>query len=172
MSWSGLFETQFDASFDAIVIAPFGAVGIRTDGERISRLTFLPSATQARLPANRLAAKAVEQVQAYLADPAFSFDLPLAEAGTAFQQKVWEQIAMVPVGSTRSYGAIARHIRSAPRAVGQACGANPYPLITPCHRVIAASGEIGGFSGSADNANYLLEIKRWLLAHEGVIIRK
>ena len=158
-------------SYDAIVPAPFGAVGLRTDGGAIVGLDFLPPGTVAKPPANVLASEAARQVAQYLTQPDFRFDLPLAEAGTAFQRTVWQQIAAVASGRVTSYGQIAARIHSAPRAVGQACGANPYPLVTPCHRVLSATGGLGGFSGRADDAAFLLGVKRWLLAHEGVKLR-
>lgn len=102
----------------------------------------------------------------YCADPAYQFDLPLRSAGTDFQRKVWDAISSIPAGSMRTYGELARHVGSAPRAVGQACGANWFPVVIPCHRVTAAGG-LGGFSNSDDPNGYLLGIKRWLLAHEG-----
>ena len=74
------------------------------------------------------------------------------------------KISAIEAGRTRSYGELARELRSAARAVGQACGANPLPLVVPCHRVLAAGG-IGGFAHS--EGGFLLEVKRWLLAHEG-----
>jgi methylated-DNA-[protein]-cysteine S-methyltransferase len=84
--------------------------------------------------------------------------------GTAFQRRVWQAIAAIPVGQTRTYGQIARQIGSGPRAVANACGANNTPLLIPCHRVVAQNG-IGGFMQSKQNG---LLIKQWLLAHEGV----
>ncbi len=168
MPLSKLYDTQFDA----IVPAPFGAVGIRTENEAIAELAFLPPRTQAIAPKNALAAEAARQVVRYFAEPGFRFSLPLLDAGTPFQRKVWEQIGAVTSGSTTTYGAIAKRLRSAPRAVGQACGANPYPLITPCHRVVSASGGLGGFSGRVDDGDFLLQVKRWLLAHEGATAPK
>ena len=91
--------------------------------------------------------------------------MPLRPSGTAFQRRVWEQISAIPNHQTRTYGELAIALRNAPRAVGQACGANPFPLIVPCHRVIAAGGGLGGFS--RQRGGFLLDIKRWLLAHEG-----
>jgi O-6-methylguanine DNA methyltransferase len=87
-------------------------------------------------------------------------------AGTAFQQEVWKVTTSVPSGGTISYGRIARAIGrpAATRAVGQACGANPIPVIVPCHRVLAASGRLGGFSGG-------LDWKRKLLGAEGVHVQ-
>ena len=114
---------------------------------------------------NALAAEAVRQLKAYFADPCFVFGLPLRPAGTSFQRRVWSEIAAIPSCQTRSYGELARVLHSAPRAVGQACGANPYAVIVPCHRVIAAGGALGGFA--RNGGDFLLGIKRWLLAHEG-----
>jgi methylated-DNA-[protein]-cysteine S-methyltransferase len=157
--------------YDAIVPAPFGAIGIRTDRDSIVGLDFLPPKFAAKPASNPLAAKAAQQVVQYLAQPGFRFDLPLAVSGTPFQRKVWQQISVVPTGKATTYGQIAKRIRSAPRAVGQACGANPLPLITPCHRVLTVSGGLGGFSGRAGDADFLLRVKSWLLAHEGVEVR-
>lgn len=86
--------------------------------------------------------------------------------GSAFQIKVWKQLLKIPIGKTISYGEMARRVKKpgAARAVGVALGANPVPLIMPCHRVIAANGGLGGFSGG-------LAVKRALLAHEGLAFR-
>lgn len=83
--------------------------------------------------------------------------------GTEFQQRVWEELLWIPCGETRSYGEVAKNIRKpkAVRAVGGACGANPIPLLIPCHRVLATNRQIGGFSGG-------LEWKKKLLATEGL----
>jgi len=116
---------------------------------------------------NALAEKAARQIARYLKQPDFRFNLPLAPAGSAFQQKVWTAIAAIPRGQVRTYGQIAKFVQSAPRAVGQACGANWYPLVIPCHRVTAAGG-LGGFSHHDDEDGFHLGVKRWLLAHEGV----
>jgi methylated-DNA-[protein]-cysteine S-methyltransferase len=78
---------------------------------------------------------------------------------------VWEAIAAIPRGRTLTYGQVAKQVRSAPRAVGQACGANWFPLVIPCHRVVGAKS-LGGFGHHGEG--FHLEIKRWLLAHEGV----
>ncbi|MDR2787732.1 MAG: methylated-DNA--[protein]-cysteine S-methyltransferase [Candidatus Accumulibacter sp.] len=149
--------------FQAVVAAPVFCFGIRCDETEIFALEFLsPRAEQA--PANALAAEAVRQLNAYLADADSSFSLPLRPAGTRFQRRVWEEIARIPSHQTRSYGDLAKALRSAPRAVGQACGANPYPVAVPCHRVIAADGGLGGFA--RQGGEFFLEIKRWLLGHE------
>uniref|UniRef100_UPI00145D05CA methylated-DNA--[protein]-cysteine S-methyltransferase n=1 Tax=Aromatoleum evansii TaxID=59406 RepID=UPI00145D05CA len=113
---------------------------------------------------NPLAERAATQLLEWLDDPDRPFDLPLAERGTAFQRRVWSAIAAIPRGAHRTYGEIAAEIGSAARAVGQACGANPFPIIVPCHRVMAAGGGIGGFANST--GGYLLDTKRWLLRFE------
>ena len=91
-----------------------------------------------------------------------SFDLLLAPMGTAFQRKVWRALQDIPYGSVSRYGELARLIDSGPRAVGSACGRNPLPIIIPCHRVIAADGSLGGYSGQDG-----LETKQFLLTLEG-----
>jgi methylated-DNA-[protein]-cysteine S-methyltransferase len=88
-------------------------------------------------------------------------DLPLNPAGTAFQRRVWAAMQAIPRGLTRRYGDLARDLHSSPRAVGTACGANPIPIIIPCHRVTGASG-LGGYSGGDGPATkrYLLGLER------------
>lgn len=153
--------------FAAVVAAPFGAVGIRTGPDLIQELVYLPPSFQATAPRDRLAARAARQVERYLRQPDFRFDLPLAVVGTPFQHRVWAAIAAIPRGGVLTYGQIAKLVRSAPRAVGQACGANWFPLVIPCHRVIAAGG-LGGFSNHDEANGFHIGVKRWLLAHEGV----
>lgn len=151
--------------FDAVVKAPFGGIGIRIDAGVVSEAVYLPASIAPKPARHALANEAVRQIKRYWQDPSFVFDLPLAPRGTAFQRNVWREISAIPSGATLSYGAIARTLRSGPRAVGGACGANWYSLIIPCHRVLAANG-LGGF-GEGDGG-FHLNIKRWLLAHEGV----
>lgn len=154
--------------FSAIVAAPFGAIGIRTDAGLLRELVYLPPHFHEKDAQDVVAADTARQVRQYLADPDFQFSLPLMEAGSAFQQKVWSAISSIPRGTVRTYGQIARHIGSAPRAVGQACGANWFPLVIPCHRVTAAGG-LGGFSNHDDENGFHLSVKRWLLRHEGAV---
>ena len=103
-----------------------------------------------------------QALEKYFAGQPVSFeDLPLDLQGSPFHLQVWRELRKVPPGKTVSYQELARRLGKpkAARAVGQACGANPIPLIVPCHRVIAANGKLGGFSSG-------LERKRWLLEHE------
>lgn len=154
------------ALFAAIVPAPFGAVGIRTEPGIVRELVYLPRSFSEQAPVDPLSERAARQIERYFAEPDFRFDLPLAAVGTAFQHRVWDVISAIPRGSVLTYGEVAKRIKSAPRAVGQACGANWFPLVIPCHRV-TASGGLGGFSNHDDAAGFHVGVKRWLLAHEG-----
>ena len=162
-----MYASQNSQLFSAIVEAPFGAVGIRTEPGVIRELVYLPRSFNEKEPVDPLSERAALQIERYLKEPDFRFDLPLADVGTAFQRCVWEVISRIPRGDVLTYGQVAKLIRSAPRAVGQACGANWFPLIIPCHRV-TASGGLGGFSNHDDETSFHLGVKRWLLAHEGV----
>lgn len=150
-------------AYQAIVSAPGFCLGVCCDNDEVVGLTFLPPCSEVA-PDNPLAAEVDRQLRAYLADPEFVFSLPLRPAGTRFQRRVWEQIAAIPGRETRTYGDLAHLLKTAPRAVGQACGANPYPVVVPCHRVVAAGGGLGGFA--RQGGGFLLDVKRWLLAHE------
>jgi methylated-DNA-[protein]-cysteine S-methyltransferase len=158
--------------FSAIVGAPFGAIGIRTeqqDGQhRVRELVYLPPHYAEKAPLDPAAEQAAAQVTRYFEDADFRFELPLLEAGSEFQRRVWELIGAIPRGSVRTYGQLAKLLESHPRAVGQACGANWFPLVIPCHRVTAAGG-LGGFSNTDDENGFHLSVKRWLLRHEGAL---
>ncbi len=151
--------------FSAIVPAPFGAVGIRIEGDVLKELSYLPAQYKAKPASDKLSKKVATQVAAYLKNPDYVFDLDLPEVGTEHQRKVWSVINAIPRGKVLTYGEVAHKIRSAPRAVGQACGANWFPLIIPCHRVTATGG-IGGFA--RHDGGFHQSVKRWLLQHEQV----
>jgi methylated-DNA-[protein]-cysteine S-methyltransferase len=151
--------------FSAVLPAPTFSLGIRCNEDEITEIVYLEPSAEIT-PMSLLAKEAVRQLKAYLKDSHFEFGLPLAPTGTPFQRKVWAQIAAIPCGATRSYGEVATAIHSGPRAVGNACGANPYPLVVPCHRVLAANHGLGGFA--RQRGGFLLDVKRWLLQHEGI----
>jgi methylated-DNA-[protein]-cysteine S-methyltransferase len=111
--------------------------------------------------ATPLLAEARRQLDAYFAGALRRFDLPLAPHGSPHERRVWEAMRRIPYGQTRSYSDLARDVGSGPRAVGNACGKNPIPIVIPCHRVLAKGG-IGGYSGGRG-----LPTKRLLLALEG-----
>jgi methylated-DNA-[protein]-cysteine S-methyltransferase len=149
--------------FQAVVAAPGFSLGIRCDDDEITGIEFIEPCGES-VPTTPLSVEAARQMRAWLDDAAFSFGLPLRPAGTPFRQRVWARIKDIPRGETRTYGELAAAIGSGPRAVGGACGANPYPVVVPCHRVVAANGGLGGFAGNRDG--FLLDVKRWLLEHE------
>ncbi|SAK43586.1 methylated-DNA-(protein)-cysteine S-methyltransferase [Caballeronia catudaia] len=154
--------------FDAVIEAPFGKVGIRADEACVREIVYLPADVDSIAPEKPLVIDAAAQIRAYFEQPSIRFDLPLATCGTAFQQRVWRGISSIGAGHVWTYGQLAREIGSVPRAVGQACGSNPLPIVIPCHRVVA-SGGIGGFAHHPGEGFYR-NVKRWLLAHEGVSI--
>lgn len=106
--------------------------------------------------------EAARQLTAYFAGDLTTFDLPLRVEGSDFQRAVCAAMAAIPLGETRTYGDIARDLGATAQAVGQACGANPIPILIPCHRVMGAHGKLTGFSGAGG-----VETKVWLLKHEG-----
>ena len=156
-------------SNDCVIAAPFGCLGITTEmvegSLMLARIRYLPASAKHRAPSNALAALVEQQCQAYFADPRAVFDLPLKPQGTAFQQRVWHAVAQLQAGEKTTYGAIAAHLHSGARAVGGACGANYFPLVIPCHRVVAKAN-LGGFMGQ-DAPGLYRDIKLWLLKHEG-----
>jgi methylated-DNA-[protein]-cysteine S-methyltransferase len=117
-------------------------------------------------PAADLLAMARKQLEEYFARQRTTFDLPLEALGSAFEHRVWNALRAIPFGTTTTYGALAKQLgdRNATRAVGLANGKNPIPIIVPCHRVVGAKGELTGFGGG-------LDCKRWLLEHEGSLMR-
>jgi methylated-DNA-[protein]-cysteine S-methyltransferase len=157
--------TETFTAYDAIAAAPGFSLGIRccATEHQVSAIDFLPPQA-IKAPTTAIAAETIHQLNAYFQDPHFTFNLPLKTSGTPFQRQVWAQIVAIPHGKTRTYGELAKTLQNAPRAVGQACGANPLPIIVPCHRVIAQNGGLGGFN--RQGGGFLVEIKRWLLAHE------
>ena len=152
-------------SFHAKYPAPFAVLGIRTLGERVIDIEYLPAGIATLAPLNKVAERACREIERYLGDPEYAPKIPFEYSGTAFQCRVWRAVSTIPAGRTLTYLDVARRLRTAPRPVGGACGANRIPIVIPCHRVVSASG-IGGFMRSKGAGP--LAIKRWLLRHEGV----
>lgn len=138
-------------------------VAVKTRGERVAEIRYLPPEAPLKSPCNALAERTARQLVRYREDPDACFDLPLLIEGTLFQRRLWDALCEIPRGRTLTYGELARRLGGEARAVGQACGDNRLPIVIPCHRVVAANG-IGGFAHAT--TGYLLEAKRWLLAHE------
>jgi methylated-DNA-[protein]-cysteine S-methyltransferase len=144
--------------------APFAVLGIRTAGATLAGIDYLPKGAATLDPLDRMAERVCRQIERYLDDPEHRFDLQFDYRGTEFQCRVWRAIRAIPSGRTLTYLDVARRLRTAPRPVGGACGANRIPLVIPCHRVLG-SGGIGGFMHMRRGPG--IEIKRWLLRHEG-----
>ena len=139
---------------------PIGPLAIAEEEDAIVSIDWGWPAVSAETP---LLLRAAEQIQAYFAGRRTVFDLPLAPPGTPFQRRVWQALAAIPYGRTRSYGELAAELGTAPRALGGACGRNPIPVVIPCHRVLAADRRLGGYSGLDG-----IDTKRFLLTLEGV----
>jgi methylated-DNA-[protein]-cysteine S-methyltransferase len=146
--------------------SPVGRLLLAGEPEGLILISF-PNGSRAQRPApawrsdESVLAAAIGQLAEYFAGQRRAFALPLRPRGTAFQQAVWQALREIPFGATISYGELARRIGqpSAARAVGAANGANPLPIVVPCHRVIGADRSLTGFGGG-------LATKRFLLAHE------
>ncbi len=125
---------------------------------------WVPAEWQSRTP---LLERAVDQLNRYFDGEIDDFDLPLDPPGTDFQKKVWSEMLKIPAGQTKSYGEIAKILNSAAQPVGTACGANPIPIIIPCHRILAAGGKMGGYSGlgGLETKTALLRLEK-ALPHE------
>jgi methylated-DNA-[protein]-cysteine S-methyltransferase len=146
--------------------APIGRLLLVGDEHGLRHLDFPNADQDERIEADwtrsrRHLGDVIAQLEAYFAGDLLEFDLALAAQGTRFRQTVWDELVRIPYAQTISYGELARRIGqpAASRAVGAANGANPLPIIVPCHRVIGSSGALTGFGGG-------LPIKRWLLDHE------
>lgn len=150
-------------TYQARFSAPFGILGICCEADALTGIEFLaPEITP--LPPNTTFSRMVcDQLAAYFASADFHFDIPLKFDSTAHRSRVWQALRSIPRGQTRHYGELAQQIASSPRAVGQACGANPLPIIIPCHRVVSKGG-MGGFMHQ--HGGVALGIKHWLLTHE------
>jgi methylated-DNA-[protein]-cysteine S-methyltransferase len=108
----------------------------------------------------------IRQLRAWFAGELREFDLTLAPEGPAFHQRVWSELRNIPYGETISYGELARRIGSpnASRAVGRANGANPIPIVIPCHRVIGSNGKLTGYGGGLPRKEFLLALEHKQLA--------
>nr|WP_155137890.1 methylated-DNA--[protein]-cysteine S-methyltransferase [Roseibium sp. RKSG952] len=126
---------------------------------RISRLSW--GAGVQEVAGTPLLREAAGQLEAYFAGELKRFDLPLAPDGSDFNQAVFKAMSEIPYGETRTYGQIAANLKTFGQPVGRACGANPIPIVIPCHRVLSATG-LGGYSGSGG-----LDTKIALLKLEG-----
>lgn len=154
------------------VDSPIGRIEVTSDGAAVTSLTI---ERDGQLPwdalpekSDRVLKTATAQLREYFAGKRRAFDVPVAVSGTPFQESVWLHLAEIPFGDVVSYGQLGRVTgrAAAGRAVGGAVGANPVPLIVPCHRVLASDGRVTGYSAGAG-----IPTKLWLLDHEGIAHR-
>lgn len=152
-------------NYSAVLTCPIGKLGIVMHASAVTAVDFVGN----EIPDNHddIAAPVTAALSAYFSNSGHIFNLDLNAAGTPFQQRVWHTLCDIPSGKTLTYGELAKKLNSSPRAVGQACRKNPIPIIVPCHRVIAAD-DIGGYAG--DKSGKLLDVKKWLLQHENIIL--
>ena len=141
---------------------PLGNLWVGASDEGIAEIAFREGESEAAESA--LLTQAIAELRAYFAGELCRFSLPLAPAGTVFQQSVWQALRQVDYADTCSYGDIANRIKNpkAVRAVGAANGRNPIAIVVPCHRIIGANGSLTGYNGG-------LQRKQWLLAHEATV---
>ncbi|RME83059.1 MAG: methylated-DNA--[protein]-cysteine S-methyltransferase [Caldilineae bacterium] len=144
--------------------SPIGFLEVAGTADAIVSVRFCESPGK-QTDVCELIQRAVAQLGAYFAGELREFDLPLAPQGTAFQKRVWDYLLSIPYGRTVSYRQVAEALGNpaAIRAVGAANGANPIPIIIPCHRVVGSDGSLVGYGGG-------LWRKEWLLRHEGVLL--
>jgi methylated-DNA-[protein]-cysteine S-methyltransferase len=151
--------------------SPLGRLELTSDGEAITSLTIENDRV---LPHDHLdehhdevLRRARDELNDYFAGARREFDVPLAPAGSAFQRAVWSRLADVRWGDHTTYGRLGAAVGrpSSGRAVGQAIGANPIPLLIGCHRVLGADGRVTGYSGGQG-----IPTKLWLLQHEGIVL--
>ncbi len=148
------------------VPGPLGNLLVAGDGETLHLISF-PTGKKTLRPAahwtrdDRIFGPVSEQLQSYFAKELTTFDLPITLDGSDFQNALWKSLADIPYGKTTSYGALAQKLGrpKASRAVGAANGANPLPIILPCHRVIGSTGALTGFGGGMDAKQFLLGLE-------------
>ena len=152
-------------AYQAVIATPIGMIGIRMAGEAVSELDYLPADAPERAPTDVATQAVVVQLQGYFHDPRIPVTVALLPEGTTFQQRVWKALRTIPAGTVLTYGELAARLGTAARAIGGACRSNPISILVPCHRVVARQG-LGGYAGEVSGDP--LNVKRWLLRHEGV----
>lgn len=146
--------------FALTVPSPVGPLRVFEENGAITRVTWAAKVGEAGNETPLLLC-ARDQIAQYFDDPSVPFDLRIHVEGSPFLRTLCAAMSAIPCGETRSYGDLARALGVSPQAVGQGCGANPVPVLIPCHRVLGANG-LGGYSGAGG-----IETKVWLLKHEG-----
>ena len=149
------------------VDTPVGRLALEADDEAMTAVRWASPGELSRAgKPGAILREAARQLERYFKGRLRRFDLPLEAHGTEHHKRVWAMMSEIPYGETATYGGMAMALGSGARAVGTACGRNPLPIVVPCHRVLAAGGKQGGYSGGQG-----LPTKRRLLALEGVVLR-
>jgi methylated-DNA-[protein]-cysteine S-methyltransferase len=151
----------------AVVASPVGRLVLVSRGVALWAIELAPDRAPLEEPHTPIAERAARELERYFEDPDWRFTVAAEHRGTVFQRRVWRALAAIRRGETRRYGDLAGELGVNAQAVGQACRANPVPIVVPCHRVVAAGG-LGGYGGAITGKP--LAIKRWLLRHEGVTL--
>lgn len=146
-----------------VIPAPIGRLAISSCSQYVHQITLDTHNIQTTTVRTRLLIDTITQMEAFFQDAHHEWSIPLALKGTAFQRKVWQFLQSIPVGETLSYGEIAKRLNTSAQAVGNACRANPFIIVVPCHRVVSSNG-IGGYSGKTEGQEIV--VKQWLLDHE------
>lgn len=158
---------EVNNTYYAAYKSPLGLIHVAMKDGAVTDIVIRPDTPRMRgaVEDKRVFAALFDLFDRYFAGEAVGFEVPLALAGTPFELDVWTALRTIPWGATASYGQVAVMVGrpKACRAVGAACGANPLPLIIPCHRVLRADGAIGGYSGGGG-----VDFKRSLLLLEGI----
>ena len=150
------------------VDSPVGRLALEADDDSLTAVRWASPGERARKAASSpVLREAARQLERYFKGKLKRFDLPLNAHGTDHHKRVWAMMSEIPYGETATYGGMAMALGSGPRAIGMACGRNPIPIIVPCHRVLAAGGKQGGYSGGRG-----LPTKHRLLALEGAVLRQ
>ncbi len=149
--------------FQTIFNAPFGPIRLHADEYGLQQIELFPIPLNVTNRSSAILQQLGQQLTVYFSNAQIQWGISLPTKGTAFQQKVWRYMQAIPVGETRSYGEVAKALNSSAQAVGNACRANPFPIVIPCHRIVSKSG-LGGFAGQVEGNN--ISVKQWLLDHE------
>ena len=150
--------------FAAIISTPIGKLGIKPVGNAISGISWLSNNYDSIEPDSDFVQQVCVKIKDYFYSGVQLSSVPLNYFGSEFQIKVWKALIEIPAGTKVSYGDLSKKLNTSSRAIGQACRTNRIVLFVPCHRVVSVNG-LGGYMGKANQVN----IKEWLLRHEGAI---
>ncbi|MDO7709997.1 MAG: methylated-DNA--[protein]-cysteine S-methyltransferase [Pseudomonadota bacterium] len=150
---------------ETILVTPVGRILLHTSETQLYGVElfisndFLDNETVI----STFAQQVINKLKSYFIDPQSECKLKLAERGTVFQRRVWQYLQTIPPGETRTYTELAQALDTSGRAVGNACRANPFAIVVPCHRIVSKAG-LGGYYGKTDGSE--IDLKQWLLEHE------